>query len=64
MEVSANMLEAVEDVRVVGPNLLTLEQLGQAFECFKTELHDSFWTRTTCAEIHQLSECRNLIWKC
>ena len=42
MEVLANMLEAVQDtVRLVGPALLTLDQLGQAFQRFKAVLDDS-----------------------
>ena len=42
MEVLANMLEAVvEFVLLVGPYLLTLEQLGQAFERFRAVLADS-----------------------
>ena len=37
-----NMLEAIQDtVRLVGPSLLTLEQLGQAFERFKAVLDDA-----------------------
>ena len=36
------MLEAIQDtVRLVGPSLLTLEQLGQAFERFKAVLDDA-----------------------
>ena len=42
MEVLANMLEAIQDVvRLVGPSLLTLDQLQQAFDRFKAVLHDS-----------------------
>lgn len=42
VEVLANMLEAVQDtVRLVGPALLTLDQLGQAFQRFKAVLDDS-----------------------
>lgn len=42
LEVLANMLEAVQDtVRLVGPALLTQEQLGQAFERFRAVLDDS-----------------------
>ena len=36
------MLEAIQDiVRLVGPTLLTQEQLGQAFERFRAVLDDS-----------------------
>ena len=36
------MLEAIQDtVRLVGPPLLTLDQLAQAFERFKAVLDDS-----------------------
>ena len=42
LEVLANMLEAVQDiVRLVGPNLMTMEQLGQGFERFRAVLQDS-----------------------
>ena len=42
LEVLANMLEAIQDtVRLVGPALLTQEQLGQAFERFRAVLDDS-----------------------
>ncbi|KAL0056152.1 hypothetical protein WJX82_008212 [Trebouxia sp. C0006] len=42
LEVLANMLEAMQDtVRLVGPALLTQEQLGQAFERFRAVLDDS-----------------------
>ena len=42
LEVLANMLEAVQDtVRLVGPALLTLDQLSQAFQRFKAILDDS-----------------------
>ena len=42
LEVLANMLEAIQDtVRLVGPALMTLEQLGQAFERFRSVLDDS-----------------------
>lgn len=42
LEVLANMLEAIQDtVRLVGPALMTLEQLGQAFERFQSVLDDS-----------------------
>lgn len=42
LEVLANMLEAIQDtVRLVGPPLLTLDQLAQAFERFKAVLDDS-----------------------
>ncbi len=38
----ANMLEAIQDtIRLVGPALLTQEQLGQAFERFRAVLDDS-----------------------
>lgn len=42
VEVLANMLEAVQDiVRLVGPPLLTLDQLAQAFDRFRAVLDDS-----------------------
>ncbi|KAA6426387.1 MAG: Embryo defective [Trebouxia sp. A1-2] len=42
LEVLANMLEAIQDtVRLVGPALLTQEQLGQAFERFRAVLDHS-----------------------
>lgn len=42
LEVLANMLEAIQDiVRLVGPSLLTLDQLAQAFERFRAVLDDS-----------------------
>ena len=42
LEVLANMLEAIQDtVRLVGPSLLTLEQLSQAFERFRVVLDES-----------------------
>ena len=41
-EALANMLEANEDTaRLVGPNLMTMEQLGQGFERFRAVLQDS-----------------------
>lgn len=41
LEVMTNMLEALHDtVRLVGPSLLTLDQLGQAFQRFKAVLDD------------------------
>ena len=36
------MLEAIQDtIRLVGPSLLTQQQLGQAFERFRVVLDDS-----------------------
>ena len=42
LEVLSNMLEAIQDtIRLVGPALLTQEQLGQAFERFRVVLDES-----------------------
>lgn len=42
LEVLSNMLEAIQDtIRLVGPALLTQQQLGQAFERFRVVLDDS-----------------------